>query len=176
MRKYFEHRPLPDTPGTRIFAMPLSKQTVNKHDYDYQGGTYEFHYALTSGRGPLRQADALRFAWGFQRGAPVVPLANMKGSLPPAKSFVETSGEEVLISTLKQADDGRGLIVRLWNPGGRGSSARITLADAGVASGLKTDLLERDTGGEYAITDGSVTVPCGAREFVTVRLLPRRPN
>ncbi|MCA1584929.1 MAG: hypothetical protein LC791_09215 [Acidobacteria bacterium] len=39
MRKYFQHQPLPDTPRTTIFAMPLSKQTVNKHDYDAEGGT-----------------------------------------------------------------------------------------------------------------------------------------
>ncbi|MGH9661573.1 MAG: glycosyl hydrolase-related protein [Bryobacteraceae bacterium] len=125
MRKYFEHLPLPETPATRIFAMPLSKQTVNKHDYDQQGGTYEFHYALTSSQGPL-----------------------------------------------KPADDGRGLIVRLWNPGHQAAPARLVLADIGIAAGVRTDVLERDTGGEYPIVGGALTVPVGAREFVTVRIQP----
>ncbi|MCA1584930.1 MAG: glycosyl hydrolase-related protein [Acidobacteria bacterium] len=77
-----------------------------------------------------------------------------------------------MISTLKRADDGRGLIVRLWNPGDRPATARITLPDTGIAAGLRTDLLERDAGAEYGLADGGVAVPCGAREFVTVRLLP----
>jgi alpha-mannosidase len=172
MRKYFEHLSLPNTPSTRIFSMPLSKQTVNKHDYDHQGGTYEFHYAVTSGRGPLNPSFALQFAWGFQRSLPVVPLSNVEGSLPPAKSFLEASLGEVLVSTLKLADDGRGLVVRLWNPGNQTAAARINLPDFGIAAALRTDLLERDTGGEYEAAGGTVTVPCGAREFVTVRLIP----
>src|SRR4029450_11159609 len=43
MRKYFEHLSLPNTPSTRIFSMPLSKQTVNKHYYNHKDRHYEFH-------------------------------------------------------------------------------------------------------------------------------------
>jgi hypothetical protein len=62
--------------------------------------------------------------------------------------------------------------VRLWNPGNQTAAARINLPDFGIAAALRTDLLERDTGGEYEAAGGTVTVPCGAREFVTVRLIP----
>jgi len=173
MRKFFEHRLLPDLANTTIFAMPLTKQSVNRHDYDFEGGTYEFHYALTSSRGPFRPADALRFGWGFQRRLLVAPLSNPKGALPPAKSFLRMEGGDVLVSALKRADDGRGLIARLWNPGSQPVTARISLPDANLTSGVRTDLLERDSGGEYQTTAGGVIVPCGAREFVTVRLLSR---
>jgi len=78
----------------------------------------------------------------------------------------------VLVSTLKPADDGRGLIVRLWNPGLKAAAGRIAVKEAGVTAGLRTDLMERDTDEEYAAVNGALTVPVGAREFVTVRLLP----
>ncbi|MCI0542006.1 MAG: hypothetical protein L0Z50_42965, partial [Verrucomicrobiales bacterium] len=171
MRKYFDHLPLPDTPRTRIFAMPLTKQTVNKHDFDHEGGTYEFHYALTSGSGPLKPAEALRFAWGMQREFSVVPLSNAKGALPSSLSFLGSQTDEVLVSTLKPADDGRGMIVRLWNPGLQAAAGRIAVKEAGVTAGLRTDLMERDTGEEYSAVNDVVTAPVGAREFVTVRLV-----
>ncbi len=170
MRKFFEHRLLPDLANTTIFAMPLTKQSVNRHDFDFEGGTYEFHYALTSSRGPFRPAEALRFGWGFQRRLLVAPLSNPKGALPPAKSFLDVGTGEVLVSALKRADDGRGLIVRLWNPGVQPVTAKLSLPDSQVTAGWRTDLLERDTGGEYPGGAGGIAVPCGAREFVTVRL------
>jgi alpha-mannosidase len=120
----------------------------------------------------LNPSFALRFAWGFQRGLTVVPLSNPEGSLPAAKSFLEGSLGEVLVSTLKLADDGRGLVVRLWNPGNQPAAVRLNLPDLGIAAALRSDLLERDTGGEYEAASGTVTIPCGAREFVTVRLIP----
>jgi len=75
---------------------------------------------------------------------------------------------------LKPADDGRGIIVRLWNPGLQAAAGRIAVKEAGVTAGVRTDLMERDTGEEYSADNGAVTVPVGAREFVTVRLLPEK--
>jgi hypothetical protein len=171
MRKFFAHELLPDLDNTTVFAMPLTKQSVNRHDYDYEGGTYEFHYALTSARGGFRAADALRFGWGFQRGFQVAPVTNSHGSLPPSHSYLRIDPGNVLVSALKPADDGRGLIVRLWNPGDQVVMAKVSLPDTPVSAGLTTDLLERDTGGRYEMVAGSIGVPCGPREFVTVRLL-----
>ncbi|MGH9427140.1 MAG: hypothetical protein ACRD2L_12655, partial [Terriglobia bacterium] len=97
MRKFFEHLPLPDLANSTLFAMPLTKQSVNKHDFDFEGGTYDFHYALTSAPAPFRAADAVRFGWGFQRGFQVLPIENPKGSLPATKSFLQVAGEGVLL-------------------------------------------------------------------------------
>jgi len=173
-RPYFKHLPLPETPRTRVFSMPLSKQTVNRHDYDSEGGSYEFHYALTSGAGPLNPAEALRFAWGFQREFSTGALPNRNGSLPSSTSFAGSKSDQVLITTLKPADSGRGMIARLWNPGGQAASGGLAMKEAGVSKCLRTDLLERDTGEEYPVANGVVTVPVGAREFVTIRLLSEK--
>jgi hypothetical protein len=172
MRKFFAHERQPDLSNTTVFAMPLTKQSVNRHDNEFRGGTYTFHYAVTTRKGPFRDADALRFGWGFQRRLAVAPLRGPKGSLPAARGFLRMDAGEVLISALKQADDSRGLIVRLWNPSHRPATAKLSLPDVGIRAGLRTDLLERDLGGEYETSNGSVVIPCGAREFVTVRLLP----
>lgn len=74
-------------------------------------------YALTSSPGPFRAADALRSAWGFQRGFETIRIHNPQGLLPVSKSFLQVDAGQVVATAVKQADDGRGLIVRLWNPG-----------------------------------------------------------
>ena len=43
-----------------------------------------------------------------------------------------------------------------------------------MTTGLRTDLMERDTVEEYSAVNGALTVPVVAREFVTVRLLPAK--
>jgi hypothetical protein len=128
MRKFFAHERDPDVSNSTIFAMPLTKQSVNRHDNDYKGGSYTFHYAVTTRKGAFNDADALRFGWGFQRRPAVVPLTNPKGSLPHTKSFVSMDAGDVLISALKTADDSKGLIVRLWNPSHRPATAKLSPA------------------------------------------------
>ena len=171
MRKFFDHPAEPDVSNTWIFAQPLTKQTVNKDDYDWEGGTYRFNYALTSTPVPFRAADALRFAWGFQRGFESIRLRNPQGRLPVSKSFLEVDSGKVVASAVKRADDGRGLIVRLWNPENEVASAKIRLPGSVIGSALHTDPLERDSGTRYDVREGTVVIPCAAREFVTVRIL-----
>jgi hypothetical protein len=171
MRKFSDHPAQPDVSNSWIFAQPLTKQTVNKDDYDWEGGTYRFNYALTTSSGAFRAADALRFAWGFQRGFETIRLRNPQGRFPVSTSFLEVDSRQVIASAMKQADDGRGLIVRLWNPGEQAASAEIRFSDKPILTALHTDLLERDTGSQYEIRNGKVVIPCAGREFVTVRLL-----
>jgi len=159
-----------------VFAIPLSKQTVNKHDYEFDGGTYEFHYALTSGAGAFKPSDALRFAWNFQRECPVVPLANANGPLPVSLSYAALETDGVVISTMKPADDGRGTIIRLWNPNRQATTARLNVKEIGALKWTLTDSLERNLGPESGITNGVVTTDVGARAFVTLRLLPEQGN
>ena len=59
----------------------------------------------------------------------MAPLSNAKGALPSSISFLGSQTEEVLVSTLKPADDGRGMIVRLWNPGLKAAAGRIAVKE-----------------------------------------------
>ncbi len=176
MRRYFDHQPLPSIANTHVFAMPLSKQTVNRHDFDREGGTYTFSYALTSGRGPLQPAAALRFAWGFQRPLRAVALTGAAGGLPAAGGFVDIDALGVVMLAFKQADDGRGIVARLWNPGPKPQMARVALPGRAIAQALTTDSLERDLGGSYRVRNGRAEIGCAAREIVTVRLVPPAPR
>lgn len=170
MRKFFDHPARPDLSATTIFAQPLTKQSVNRDDYDLEGGTYVFHYAITSRGGPFQPTEAVRFAKGFQRGLLPVMLPQGNGTLPTQASFVTVESDRVVLSALKKADDGRGVIVRLWNPSDVAQTARLVFPGSRIVSATATDVLERDLGRNYEVRDRAAIVPCGAKQFVTLRL------
>jgi alpha-mannosidase len=49
------------------------------------------------------------------------------GSLPPTASFAAVEEENVLISVVKQAEDGQGLIVRAYETAGQATLAHVHL-------------------------------------------------
>ena len=161
MRKFFDHPTQPDLATTTVFAQPHTKQTVNNDDYDLEGGTYAFHYAITSRAGPFKAADAVRCAANFQRGLLPVMLTSRQGSLPTTGSFMAVDSERVVLSTLQKADDGRGLIVRLWNPSDDARSVKVSFPGGSVVSATATDSLARGLEQSYEVRDQAVTVPVG---------------
>jgi alpha-mannosidase len=170
MRKFFDHPAKPDLSTTTLFAQPLTKQTVNRDDYDRAGGSYVFHYAITSCSGPFDAARAVRRAAAFQSPLRAVRLTRREGRLPNDASLLETGSRQVLLSALKPADDGPGLIVRLWNPTDAAHTARLTFAGCRITTAAATDALERDLGRDYELRDPAALVPGGPKAFVTLRV------
>jgi len=171
MRKFFDHPAQPDLATTTIFAQPLTKQSVNKDDYDLEGGGYVFHYAITSLDGPFDASKAVRLAADFQCGLSPVMLTCSDGSLLSETSFVDVDSDQLVLSALKQADDGRGLILRIWNPTDSERTAKLTFPGAQIASATATDTLERDSERDYEVRDQAAIVPCGPKQFVTLRVM-----
>ena len=86
-------------------------------------GIHRFRYALMPFAGKLPRAEALQQLAAFQAGILTrqtgphnsgYPL--MAGDAAPRQSFLEQKAGKLILSTLKPAEDGDGLIVRLWNP------------------------------------------------------------
>ena len=173
MRKFFDHPAQPDLSTTTLFAQPLTKQSVNKDDYDLEGGDYVFHYAVTSFGGPFDAAQAVRLAASFQCDLIPVALTRNDGQLPSDASLVDLGCGQLVLSALKQADDGRGLIIRLWNPTEGEQTAKLAFPDAKqtIVSAMATGVLERDLDSHYEIRDRTVIVPCRPKQFVSLRVL-----
>ena len=76
-------------------------------------GVYNFEYALIPAEGDWRNtfADAHAFATPLR----AVETSIHAGALAPAASFVAATPREFVISAIKQAEDGAGLIVRGYN-------------------------------------------------------------
>lgn len=76
------------------------------------------------------------------------------------------TGEGVLVTALKKAEDGQGLILRLLNYS-EGEQTAVITADA---HGYRTTMSEE---GRTALGEGRLELILRAKELVTLRLIPR---
>lgn len=96
------------------------------------------------------------------------------GAAPASRSFAHVETPNVVLSALKKAEDGDGLVLRLVELDGKDTEAVVTL-DSGLVSNLTNatalDLIERPVDGGTATFDGNtLRVPVKANSFVTVRV------
>ncbi len=87
--------------------------------------------------------------------------------------LLEVDAPNVVIETVKRAEDGAGLIVRLYDS--LRSRRQVTLRAAfEVAAAYRTNLLEERAGEEpLAVSGREVTLLVRPFEIVTLRLVPR---
>jgi alpha-mannosidase len=91
------------------------------------------------------------------------------GTLPPRMSLAHVEGAAGLVETVKWAEDGEGLIVRIYEPEGGATPATLRL---GFAAGAvdEVDLLERHPRRVSLAADGSVPLDLRAHEVKTQRI------
>ena len=128
-------------------------------------GEYTFHYALVPHRGGWQQVFDQAYAFNASFRA-VVTYAH-DGSLPIDGSFVQVESPHFVVSTVKEAEKGSGLIVRLWNthPMPSQGTVRLALHPKRV---VRCNLGERELEALDVGEDGTVTVAARGREIVTL--------
>lgn len=138
-----------------------------------QNGDVLLRYAITSCAGVSEDADACRLGWEA-----VTPLEHLftnaeierKGSLPPSESFVQIEGEGAVLLTWKRAEDGRGHVLRLWNPTDRPASVRVRMPRLRLGSVRRTTISEEDLPGAVPIEGDGFALQLGAGAVDTVRV------
>lgn len=132
-------------------------------------GEHHFAYSLLPHAGDWRNGT-IAAAYGLND--PLLVYQNAQGT--PVKSeqsiggFISVDSPNVVIETVKQAEDGDGVIVRLYECGRTRGTVTVQTGFA-LAEAWRTNLLEEN---QTALTvDGSaVTVPIRPYAIVTVRL------
>jgi alpha-mannosidase len=137
-------------------------------------GRHEFTYSLYPHAGSWKDAGTVRR--GYELNVPLIAVAAQPhgGSLPPARSFIEFSAPNVVLTAFKKAEDGESFLVRFYEFAGRETEVRFR-APVTVGKAVETDLMEQD---ERPLTfEGrEVVVPTRPYEIKTVRIEPvRRP-
>ncbi len=105
----------------------------------YQEGPTVFRFVLQ----PHRRRDvaqASRFATGFSQ--PLLAVRS-QGAKPSGKPLLTVEPDDVIVTALKPSDDGRALIVRLFDASGRGHSARLKWAGVQPTAVFLSDTSER---------------------------------
>ncbi|MBN2308237.1 MAG: hypothetical protein JXR94_04655, partial [Candidatus Hydrogenedentes bacterium] len=108
---------------TLLRAFELSLTTVSKRwdihpemELSQAPGAHEFRYAVYAHAGPWHRADV--FAEAERLTLPLQPAqaGPHPGDLPKRHSFLAIEPAGLVLSALKQSEDGSALIVRLFNP------------------------------------------------------------
>lgn len=94
---------------------------------------------------------------------------DLAGDQEPDQSFMELLNGQLLFSACKNAEDGRGVIIRLWNPYNHAAQERLRLW-RDIASANYCDLAEQD--GKALTAEGDeIVVSAAAKQIRTLRIL-----
>ncbi len=134
-------------------------------------GRHEFTYALYPHAGSWSDAQVVRR--GQELNQPLlarvvegVPPGNRP--LPVAQSFFSVAGEGVILDAVKRAEDGSGLVLRLYEANGRAEKATLRCFHAPQAAAL-TDLLEKEIA-PLAVKAGGIALSFRPFEIKTVKV------
>jgi len=136
-----------------------------------QNGDVLFRYSITSHAGDWKSGKSRAF--GYAVSLPLVHAAvngKHEGSLPASSSFCEINVPNVLLLTLKRAEDGRGLIVRFMETEGKDTEFTIRLSFATIAEVWETNLVE-DNQRIIPTSQDSVTLGIRAWGTATARIV-----
>ncbi len=163
----FEYAVL-DTPE-RSLALTLFRSTfATVHTSGEMEGqllqTLEFDYCLFPFGGPLDAQEVLQLV--AARQAPV--RAYTTRELPPDRSFLHLENDAVVVSALKPAQDGRGGVIRLWNPWETEVKEVIRLS-AQIKRAALCNLNEEDQQDLRLDKKGGIPVTVPAKGLTTVR-------
>lgn len=172
VRADIEH-PRPDAETLRGGAI-YSLLTANNFGTNFavsQCGEMLFRYRIITSATPLTDSDACRIGRHFQ--TPLNALMTARPGLrplPSAGSFLTIDHPAVTLVTLKQAEDGDGLMVRLWNTSEQAVVTHVALPMTTLTAAILANLAEEATGEKLVVDDHQVEVPLSPMAVVTVRL------
>lgn len=127
-------------------------------------GRHSFSYRLYPHSGTWQQAKTVRMANEYNCPPVLVPLhPNADGKQRSAYSFVSVSADCIVLDALKRAEDGQGLILRVYEAHGTRGKHRITLGfpvthvwECDLTESGKTDVEKCENGFVFTVTPNEV--------------------
>jgi alpha-mannosidase len=124
-------------------------------------GRHEFAYAI------LPHADGWREARVVEEGLRFnFPLRWVTDA--PAESFASVDDPNLVLDTIKRAEDSDALVLRLYEAHGARGTARVRLSQS-IESAILTNLLE-DDGEPLTVEAGEIVVPYRPHQILTVKV------
>jgi hypothetical protein len=129
-----------------------------------------YRYAIATHRGSWREGRPRDFGWAV--GNPLVAVCvsgKRPGPLEKRMSFCRVEPENAFVLTLKRAEDGVGLIVRLAETAGHATTATLTCPRLKISRARLTNLVEQNQA-ELAHTGQQVTASLKPFGMTTLRI------
>ncbi len=138
-----------------------------------QSGEFSFRYSLTTAPGVLAASEAIQV--GLDLATPleaILTAGHYQGALPLSAGYLRVSPVEVVVQAARMADDGRGAVLRLWNPTARRLAARVEWPLFDIAQARLVTPTEEDTGRELLVDGQGFRLEIEAQQAVSVQVVP----
>lgn len=133
---------------------------------------HTFTYSLLPHGGDVYTAGVIQEAYKLNCPLEAVALGAQDGALSASYSLVSCDKENVIIETVKQAEDSEDIIVRMYEAYDSKCSATLTFG-FDIAQAWRCDMLEQNEA-ELTANGNSITLNVGNFEIVTLKLRPKK--
>jgi alpha-mannosidase len=150
-------------------------RSPTKPDPEADLGTHQFAYSLLPHRGGAG-SETIAAAYAFND--PLIVHQTKRGSQKTRQKYdlvaplIQADKDDIVIETIKQAEDGKGIIVRFYEALCRRGKINLT-ANFEIADCCKTNLLERRLE-PISFTKNNISLNVSPYEIVNLRIVPAR--
>lgn len=131
-------------------------------------GMHEFVYAMYPHEGDFREGGSIQESYRLNMPLEAFTVEENNGILPEAYGTVTSDQENVVVETIKKAEDSDAVIVRMYEAYNRKCTAHISFGFE-VEKAFICNLMEEDDK-ELELTNHTVTIPVRNFEIVTLKL------
>lgn len=129
---------------------------------------HEFWYSIYPHRGEWKQGETVKQAYQLNNPMRAVVKRTKGGTLPASDSLISVDADNVVIETVKMAEDGDGMVVRLYECHNRRSEAVLTTGRT-IRQAVETDMLEEKPK-ELAVEGNRIGIRLLPYEIKTVKI------
>ncbi|HBL40447.1 MAG TPA: alpha-mannosidase [Ruminococcaceae bacterium] len=130
---------------------------------------HDFTYSLRPHVGSFRHAGTIQAAYDLNNPLCAFRIGEQDGALPEAFSLVSSSAENVVVDTVKKAEDSDSTVVRMYESWNKRCNTTLTFG-VPFEKAFLCDLMENELE-ELNISENSVTVPVKPFEIITIKLV-----
>jgi len=133
-------------------------------------GRQQFTFALYPHAGTWKQAQTMQRGYEFNTALTAMQVSPHEGVNGSSHSFLHEDGDGVIVTTLKKAEAGDDLILRLYEWKGAATTVKLSLPGKPV-SVREVNLMEDAVDAPaLALHDGAVSLAVGAYQIRTIRI------
>ncbi len=131
-------------------------------------GSHHFTYSLLPHTGDFREAGVIAESYALNQPLYQKNIGKQTGEMPATYSFVSADKPNAVITAVKKAESGDGMIVRMYDSFDCRTTVTLSVPKT-MKKAYLCDLMENELG-ELALKNGKIRVPMSNFEIVTIKL------
>ncbi len=132
-------------------------------------GRQQFSFALYPHAADWKQAMTVRHGFDFNYTLKGMQVEAHAGALPARHSFVSAEPTNVVLTAIKKAEDGDGLVFHLYEWAGKSGEIKLEVPP-GAQGATETNLMEQPEGQPLKVEGNEVSLPVKPYEIVAVKV------